>query len=175
MPPSFFSKIAAVASHVMQVISEICLLILLGLIAQEVLRRYVFDSPTQYSVEFSQYLLVFLAFAPAAFCLKHDRHVRVELLVNILPKRTQTILRVFCYIVLVAFAAVLVWYGTKISAQAFLKDERSSSLISFPMWIPYAFIPLSSLALSLQALALALQAVCDLRRGGAEESLNGPA
>jgi C4-dicarboxylate transporter DctQ subunit len=173
MQKSYLSKITATISHAMQVVSEISLLFLLAMIFLEVLRRYVFDSPTQYSVEFSQYLLVFLAFAPAAFCLKHNRHVRVEILVNMMSQRTQLILRVFCYLVLAVFAGVLLWYGTKISAQAFIKGERSSSLISFPMWIPYGFIPLSSLALMLQALALAVQTFCTVRGGINEKASNG--
>ena len=60
----------------LEILSEFALLGLLLLVFHEVVVRYVFESPTIFSVEISEYLLVFISFASAAWVLKEDRHVR---------------------------------------------------------------------------------------------------
>lgn len=136
----------------LQVIAEIAVLVLLLLVAHEVFRRYALDSPTQYSVEFSEYLLVLISFASAAWVLRRDRHVRVRLVVDALPPRPRAVLEAVGMALLAGFCAVLVWKGGDMAWTAWHGGDRSSSLVAFPLWIPYSFIPVGGLVLGLEAL-----------------------
>jgi TRAP-type C4-dicarboxylate transport system permease small subunit len=49
-----------------------------------------------------------------------------------------------------AFLGIIVWKGGKTTLTAYTGNYHSSSLLDFPMWIPYALIPLGALVLSLQ-------------------------
>jgi len=131
-------------------VAEAALLVLLLLVGHEVFLRYVLDSPTQYSVELSEYLLVLITFFAAAHVLRADRHVRVLFAVARLPRRIADAAAVFSYGLVIAFCLVLVWYGGKTALTALAADARASSLLAVPLWIPYGFIPVGALALALQ-------------------------
>lgn len=160
------SAFRAVADRIaggLQVLSEVALVVLLGLVAHEVFVRYALNAPTQYSVEFSEYLLVLGPFASLAYVLRRDRHVRVSLAISIMPPRPRLVCAVISNALLAAFCAMLFWYGADMAWTAFLGDDRSSSLIAFPLWIPYSFIPVGALVCGLQCLVLSAEAVQALR------------
>ena len=130
--------------------SEICLVLLLTLVFHEVVARYIFNKPTLYSVEFSEYLLIFLAFMAAAWVLQEDKHVRMQSILHLFPKRIQHLLISLNSCIVLLFCAILVWQGSKAAYIAWRGGYHSSSLLNTPMWIPYLIIPLGSLLLALQ-------------------------
>ncbi len=130
--------------------SEICLVLLLVLVFHEVVARYLFNKPTLYSVEFSEYLLIFLAFMAAAWVLQEDKHVRMQSILHLFPKRIQHLLISLNASIVLLFCAILVWQGGKAAYIAWRGGYHSSSLLNTPMWIPYLIIPLGSLLLALQ-------------------------
>jgi len=132
------------------VMAEICLVVLLVLVFHEVIARYVLNKPTLYSVELSEYLLIFLAFMAAGWVLQEEKHVRMQSVVNLLPANVRYGLGLFTSAIVLCFCAILVWQGTKASMMAFKGDYHSSSLLNVPLWIPYAIIPAGSLILGLQ-------------------------
>lgn len=148
-----------------EILAETALAVLLVLVAHEVFRRYVLNSPTQYSVELSEYLLVMLTFFSIGWVLRERRHVRVLFVVDRLSPRWRIVADLVSHLLLLTFCAVVVWYGAAMAVTALAGDSRSSSLIAFPMWIPYSFIPLGALVLGLQCLANLQRARCVLREG----------
>jgi TRAP-type C4-dicarboxylate transport system permease small subunit len=147
----------------LQVIAEIAVVVLLLLVSHEVFRRYALNSPTQFSVEFSEYLLVLISFASAAWVLRRDRHVRVRLVTDALPPRPRAALEAVGMVLLASFCAVLVWKGGDMAWTALHGNDRSSSLVAFPLWIPYSFIPVGGFVLGLQALVRAGEALAVAR------------
>jgi len=138
-------------------LAQVALVALLALVAHEVFVRYVLNAPTQFSVEVSEYLLVFISFAPAAWILRKGRHVRVSFAVDLLPQGVRGKVQAAGMALVAGFALVLVWEGTGMALTAWQGDDRSSSLLGAPLWLPYACIPLGSLALALAALSEAVQ------------------
>ncbi len=133
-----------------EVLAEIGLAGLLLIVFHEVIVRYVFDSPTLHSVELSEYLLILVAFMAIGWVLKEDRHVAVTFVIDLLPKKMRLGLNVLTSLLTMAFLGILVWKGGKTALTAYSGDYHSSSLLNFPMWIPYALIPLGALIMSLQ-------------------------
>ena len=130
--------------------AEICLVFLLVLVFHEVIARYVLNKPTLYSVELSEYLLIFLAFMAAGWVLQEEKHVRMQSVINLLPANVRYGFGLFTSAIVLCFCAILVWQGTKASMMAFKGGYHSSSLLNVPLWIPYAIIPAGSLILGLQ-------------------------
>ena len=135
-----------------EVLAEIGLVGLMLLVLHEVIVRYVFNSPTLYSVELSEYLLVLVVFMSIGWVLKEDRHVAVTFAVDLLPEKLRLVMSGLTSLVTLAFLGILVWKGGKTTLTAYTGDYHSSSLLDFPMWIPYALIPLGALVMSLQYL-----------------------
>jgi TRAP-type C4-dicarboxylate transport system permease small subunit len=133
-----------------ELLAEIGLIGLLLIVIHEVIVRYVFDSPTLYSVELSEYLLVLVVFMSIGWVLKEDRHVAVTFVVDRLPEKMRLGLKLLTSLLTMAFLGIIVWKGGKTTLTAYTGNYHSSSLLDFPMWIPYALIPLGALVLSLQ-------------------------
>ena len=133
-------------------VSQCCLVLLLVLVFHEVIARYLFNSPTLYSVELSEYLLILLAFIAAGWVMQEDRHVRMHSFVHLLPERMQHFLACLTSGIVFLFCGVLIWYGFKAAYIAWRGEYHSSSLLNMPMWIPYLIIPLGSLLLALQVI-----------------------
>jgi len=132
------------------ILGECVLILLLLLVFHEVVVRYIFNKPTLYSVEISEYLLIFLAFIAAGWVLQEDKHVRMQSLTNLLPLKMQHVLACITSGIVFVFCAILVWQGTKSALMAYRGGYHSSSLLNTPMWLPYLIIPLGSVILALQ-------------------------
>ena len=148
-----FIKISKVINRLTwlgEILAEIALVILLLLVFHEVVVRYVMNSPTTYTVELSEYLVVFIAFMCAGWVLKQDGHVSVSFVVSNFPLKVQKQLKLVTSILAMAFCSIITWYGYKMAITAFNGSYRSSSLLEFPLWIPYSFIPLGAFILMLQ-------------------------
>jgi TRAP-type C4-dicarboxylate transport system permease small subunit len=146
------------------VMGEIALVALVLLVFHEVVARYVFGRPTVFSVEISEYLLVFIAFMSAAWVLQKDRHVRMEVVVTLLPPRVAVALDILTSAVVVVFCAILAWKGYTTVLMAYSGSYHSSSEVNMPLWIPYAFIPLGAFMLGLQLLVRIGAKLTDLVR-----------
>lgn len=167
------STVADRLSRAFELVAETALVVLLLLVAHEVFLRYVLNAPTQYSVEFSEYLLVLLSFFSIAYVLQRDRHVRVTFVRELLPPRGRAAADLLAHGLLVVYCAVLIYYGGEMALTALRGDDRSSSLVSFPLFIPYALIPLGALALALQAAVQAGAAARRLRTGDRPDPAEG--
>ena len=150
---SILSKAINRLSWLAELIAEIGLVGLLLIVIHEVIVRYVFDAPTLFSVELSEYLLVLVVFMSVGWVLKEDRHVAVTFAVDVLPEKMRQGFSLVTSLLTVAFLAILVWQGGRTALTAYRGDYHSSSLLDFPMWIPYTLIPLGALVLSVQYIA----------------------
>jgi TRAP-type C4-dicarboxylate transport system permease small subunit len=151
-----------------EIVAEIALMGLLLLVSHEVFVRYVLDRPTIFSVEISEYLLVFISFMSIGWVLREDRHVQMLALVQILPKEVQLVLDLVTSILAIFFCGVLTWKGGQTAIMAYVGDYHSSSLVNFPLWIAYSFIPFGALVLGLQFMVRIGQRVKMLLWGNTE-------
>ncbi len=134
------------------VIAEMALVGLMLLTVYAVLARYVFRSPSVHALEVSQYLLLVISWMSIGWVLVVGRHVRMEAVYNILPHAMKIIADVISRLAVLTFCIVIIWAGSVNAITAFEKGYRSSSLLSFPMWMPYTLIPLGAALLLLATL-----------------------
>ncbi len=147
-----------------EVLAEIALLGLLGLVFHEVIVRYLFDSPTIYSVEISEYLLVFIAFASVGWVLKEDRHVKMPAVIGLAPEKVRLAADIVTSVLALAFCGVLIWKGGYSAFIAYRGDYHSSSLLDFPLWIAYAVIPFGAFVMAAQYLSVIGERIAALKR-----------
>lgn len=138
---------------------ELALTGMLLIVVYEVFMRYVFNSPTQSSLEITEYLLVSIGILPLAVILSQNRHVNVDTLTSRLPSGAQRKLKALCHLLTAVFAFVVFYFGALMAMDAFINDSRSSSLMAFPLGIAYGIIPVGFLALGLTSLDLFISAL----------------
>ena len=108
-----------------------------------------------------------IALIGMAYALRHDDHVRVDILYDGFSTKTQAIIDLMAAIVTVIVSVIIIKLSLNFVYQAYSLSEGSPDPGGLPhRFLLRAFIPLGFVLLSVQALANALRSAL-LLRGGA--------
>jgi TRAP-type mannitol/chloroaromatic compound transport system permease small subunit len=101
------------------------------------------------------------------YALRDDQHVSVDFLSGGFSPRTRLIIRtVGDLFLLVPFAAIIVWYGTKFAMSSFASGEGSTYGGLMDRWIVKACVPFAFALLGIFGLSRALLTILDLASPG---------
>lgn len=125
----------------------------------DVVARYVFNAPSIWVNEIAVYLVQGIVFLPMGLLVTDNSHVRVTFLTDRLPPPMHVWLHRFSLVMIVVFAAFVVWFGWTYTAHAWKQGQLSPTLLAVPLWIPNALIPLGGLFLAVSALGSLLTSV----------------
>jgi TRAP-type C4-dicarboxylate transport system permease small subunit len=140
-----------------------CLILIAGFTLYEIVCRYAFDSPTQWTQDFSIYLMIWCAFLGLAPTDLAGQHIRIDVWYKRLSASAQARLEAFIYIATASFAATAAWTAGGVVAQSLRLGRRSLSLISVPMWIPQAALVIGLGLFCLECIRRAVLAAIELR------------
>ena len=118
----------------------------------DVVLRYFFSRPIFWMVEVTAYSLLYITFLGAAWLLKREGHVKMDLVLTRLKPRAQATLNVITSIFGIIICLVLVWWGVKVTWEHFQEGYYIRSLINYPTWILIAIIPVGSFLFFIQFL-----------------------
>jgi TRAP-type C4-dicarboxylate transport system permease small subunit len=133
-----------------------CALCVIGMsaaVAYEILARTVLGEPTVWAQEISIYLLIAVAFLGLAPTLASDEHIRIDVFTRRLGSRVRRALGAAAMLGIAAYAAVAAYGGVEIVLHSMRFGRRSLTLLSVPVWIPQALVPVGMSLLCLVALA----------------------
>lgn len=130
--------------------SAIAILLATLAIVHQVAIRYIFNRPTIWQIEFAIYLLMAATFIGAAYGLKENSHINIELVTGLLPKRIKLGLDLTTSILSLMFCFYVAWKGGIMWWEAYEGNWYSSSLWSVPLIYPYAILPIGMSLTSLQ-------------------------
>jgi TRAP-type C4-dicarboxylate transport system permease small subunit len=134
--------------------------LLMALILVEVFTRYVLPSaPIAVADEMGGYALVAVTFLGLGYTWKEGGHVRVEFLVNVLPRGLQRALRLFTLLIATVFAAVMIKASYDMVSFTVMFGTRSGSWLRIPMQWPQLSLIVGSTLLFLQLLAELVKAL----------------
>ena len=135
--------------------------LLVLVICYDVVMRYLFNSSSVaiYEIEWHIFSVIFLL--GAAYALKHDRHVRVDVFYSKFPAKAKAWVNLLgTGLFLIPLCWILVAQGVDFVAHSFRFSESSPDPGGLPArYLIKAAIPLGFILLILQALSLALQSL----------------
>ena len=115
----------------------ICI-VLLGLFSVilfiQVVARYVFNNSLSWSEELARYLFIWLVFIGISYGAKQMKHLRIDVFLQIFPKKIRPYILILSDIIVLAFAAV-VFYSAVTTVQKYMKTGMASPAIGVPLWI----------------------------------------
>ena len=134
-----------------------------------VILRYAFDSGSIFLQESVVYLHGFAFLCGLSYALKHDAHVRVDVLYARLSPRWQGRINLLGHtLLLMPLCIVIVVTSGPYVAQSWAVLEGSSEVAGVPaVFVLKTMLPVSALLLFLQALMQGLRELRKLRDGGA--------
>ena len=134
----------------MAFLAGLLLLFIIFSICYEVLMRYFLVRPSTWSVEITEYILLYITFLGAPWLLKQKGHVKVDVVLNMLNIRTQRILNLTTSLLGALICLVLFWFGVLTTMDHFMRKIPVIKSLEVPKYILLAVIPLGSLLLCIQ-------------------------
>jgi TRAP-type C4-dicarboxylate transport system permease small subunit len=117
-----------------------------------VVTRYFFRTPILGMLEASEMAMLYIAFLSAAWVLKQEKHVNMDLINSYLGPRAFGVLNTFLSLVGAAIAFVLFWYGTRVTIGVFKEGTNMQGNMDINMGYQLLIIPLGGLLLFIQFL-----------------------
>lgn len=123
---------------------------MMGVIAIEVVLRYVFDSPTLWAHETAQFLYGTYCILGGAYVLRYKAHVNMDILYARLSVRVRAILDLFTSPLVFLYLGMMLWHGTIFAWKSVGVLEVSTSTWGPPVWPIKLILPLAALLFLLQ-------------------------
>ena len=106
-----------------KLIAGLFLVVIVATMSLQVIARYLFDKPYQWSEELSVFALIWMTFMSAAYVMAEGRHIAVDMLSTRVGQRGQLLIEMGSYlltagtcILLVVGGARFVWYVGKVGS-----------------------------------------------------------
>ena len=99
-------------------------------------------------------MLLWGTFFGAAWVLKEDGHVKVDLVVKFLPPRIQRTLELLMYLLGFLLFIYIAWHTTFETIDIYSRGILNVKMLKIPKYLLLLIIPLGSLLLSIQNLQL---------------------
>jgi len=122
----------------------ILLFFLMLSVGLEVVLRYFFNRPTIWVAEVSGYILLYITFLVAAWVLRREGHVKMDLVISRLSPKTQSLINAITSVVGAIIFLLLTWYGVKATWYLFQVHDLTATLMRVPKFIIVAIIPVGS-------------------------------
>lgn len=124
-------------------------LVMMVAIVREVVGRYFFHSPSDWSLELSEYLLVALAYIGAPYTELSEGNIRIDFIYDRFTPRLRAWVDVFIYCVGLLWSGMLGWQGWRLAWESWELDARSSEAMAWPLFPSQVLVPIGALLLCL--------------------------
>ena len=146
---NFFDRIIVLMTILAGILLVFAMLIISGAVAS----RYFLGRPIGWVIEISEYIILFVTFLVAAWVLKQEEHVKMDIVLNQLNPRTQSMINVITSAISAIVCFILTWYGAKVTWELFETGYFTPTLLELPKFIIIAIIFIGSFLLFVQFLS----------------------
>jgi TRAP-type mannitol/chloroaromatic compound transport system permease small subunit len=134
-------------------------------VIREVIGRYLFHNPSDWSLELCGYLLVGLSYLAAAFTEVQEGHIRIDFLYERLRGKKKTLTDIIIPFIGLCWGLILVWQGSRVAFHSLSIGARSSDAMMWPLFPSQIMVPIGSALLCLVLIAKIIRNIIHLTRG----------
>jgi len=116
------------------------------LVFSNVVSRYCFGYSFGTSEEVSTFLMIWVTYLGAGLALRQGRHAAINLFQDRLSGKARRALRAFLGLVILAFFALLAFFGVRFAAFGMAQETAATQI---PLGIPYLAVPLGAVVFGL--------------------------
>jgi len=150
-------------SDIMAVFSAIILGLMALLILLDIFLWNTLEKTTLIADEYCAYGLAAIIFLGAGYCLKEKGHIRITLVLGLLPERITRIIGCFATALTTLFMGYL-WYYLFLMVRSSMRySSTSGTLTNTPLWIPQLIMLVGAACFLLQLTATTLAAFRAIR------------
>ena len=141
------------------IFSGVFVIIMMLGVTREVIGRYFFNTPTNWVLELSGYLLVGLVFLGAPYTETIDGHVRVDFLYRKFSGKIKSFVDIVISLISISWCGILVWKGGEIAYDSWKFGIRSSDTMMWPLFYSQILVPIGCFLVILVLAANLVKAV----------------
>lgn len=138
-----------VYANFLEIIALIAFIFLIFLTFLQVLSRYVFQTPITFSEEMGRFLFIWISFLGAAIVMKHDKHIRLDLLHEKVSPNVRSIIDILVFLLIFAFSALVFVQSIKLVS---MTTRQIAPVSRIPMSYIYLNIPISAFFMCLYSI-----------------------
>ena len=150
---NLLAKIGRILDRLMEGFAWLAgLLMMFSLIAVciDVVMRYFFNRPTGWVLQFSEYILLYIPFLAAAFVLREESHIRIDIVLNRLTRKTQSLISMITSLLSCLVLAILTYYGAYITIDFYQRNVPTLKYLKIPEFLVIMVIPIGCFLFSIQ-------------------------
>ena len=156
--------------EILVVFAGILLISMMVIVCLEVVLRYFFGRPTSWAVEISSIILLYIPFLVAAWVLRREGHVKMDLVLSHLDPKSQSLVNIITSIFIGAIICLLLtWYGVAVTWDHYQAGYVTATVLRLPKWPILAVIPVGSFLLFIQFLRRTYNYLTNRRALGSKE------
>jgi len=155
-----FAKFEEKLFFFLKTIAFLLMLAMVTIIFSQVVARYALGNSLTWSEEVGRHIFVWLTFLGAALAVRTKGHVALDMLVNHLPRKLQVAVLGLGHLVMMIFAAVLIYAGVYMIT---LGSRQMSAALQIPMKYIYIILPISGVLIIFYLLKSLYDAVAERR------------
>ena len=129
------------AVSAIRAIATATLLAAVALNIANVVGRYFLDAPIAWAEEVMLFLQVGVVFLCAVAVSHEGRHIRMDVVLELLPPLPRRVLTYLAGFVEIAVAIAVTWLAAPLVRMLWEFDQRSQAA-DLPLWIPQGLVPL---------------------------------
>jgi C4-dicarboxylate transporter DctQ subunit len=145
---SILNKISSVLAW-LGFFSVLALVLLIG---HDVFMRYVLNNPTRWTLEVAMGIQLFFGFLCAGYVLREGGHIRMQLLIEHVSRKTRSWLFMITSVLGVFLCGILAYYAWLMTVSSYRFGELTS-LVEYPIWWLKSIIFLGFSLLGIQFIA----------------------
>ena len=119
-------------------------------IVYQIVTRFFFGRGAVEVLEFTEYSLLFITFLTAAWLLRKEQHVTMDLVINWLQPKNRAIINVITSILSGILFFLIAWFGMLVTLARYETSAVMPTLLRPPVWPIMLIIPLGSFLFSIQ-------------------------
>ena len=132
------------------VIAALLLLAMVIIVTGDILIRNLANKGFVWANEVSEYSLYFITLLTAPWLLRRGQHVRLDLILTILPRRGAWLLEAIGDVAGFVVCLIMLRYGTWMTYEAFRLSSITIKNLIFPEWWLLAPLPITFLLLAIE-------------------------
>jgi TRAP-type C4-dicarboxylate transport system permease small subunit len=158
-----FSATLSPVEKAFNTVAGVLLVGMMLLVVADVGGRYVLQRPVQGTLEITEFAMAAMVFFTIARTQAIKAHIRVELLVGVISRRSSLLLELICYACGFGVFALMTWQGWMSFLDSWGIREQTDGFIPFPIYPAKLTVPIGCFLLCLRFLADIVGGLRELR------------
>jgi len=121
-------------------------------VCTDVVMRYFFNRPIPGVLQFSEYSLLYIPFLAAAYVLREDSHIKIDIVLNRLNPKAQSLINMVTSILGFVVLLILTYYGAYITLDYYRRKVPTLEYFKIPEFLVIMVIPVGCFFFSVQCI-----------------------